>query len=90
MSPLRPDKTDTKANDYDRTCVTASWFQFQQCHAPVYMPKVGKAVGPHVKLCSRLSRVHLCKGGWEQNLPLNKNLSGQLAMTMEAHPFARI
>ncbi len=59
MSPLRPDKEDTHANDSDRTCVTASWFLFQQCqcHAPVYiyMPKVGKAVGPHVELCSRLS-----------------------------------
>ena len=53
MSPLRPDKKGTKANDSDHTCVTASWFQ--QCHAPVYMPKVGRAVGPLVKLCSRLS-----------------------------------
>ncbi len=53
MSPFRLDKKDTKANDSDRTCVTTSWFQ--QCHARVYMPKVGRAVGPHVEHFSRLS-----------------------------------
>ena len=82
MSPSRPDKRYTKANDSDRTYVAASWFQ--QCHAPVYMPKVGKAVEPHVELCSRLSSPLV------QRLVVagSENLPSQLAMTMKAHPFA--
>ncbi len=45
MTAEHPDK-DTKESDYDHICVTAGWCRL--CRELSFMPKVEKAVGPHV------------------------------------------